>query len=201
LPTVRRATVDDLPHLSATLALSFEDYPWTDWTVAADDHRRRLAELFEADLREFGLEYGEVWVTDDRAAVAVWMPPGAAGEGAEDTIGQPEVPLDPRKENLIGDRLPQAIQADAFVEAHRPEASYWHLASLGVHPGRQGEGLGSLVLGPVLGRCDAEGLPAYTETSAHRNVAFYRRHGFGVTKELDVPGGGPHVWLMWRDPR
>jgi hypothetical protein len=66
---------------------------------------------------------------------------------------------------------------------------------------RQGEGLGSLVLGPVLERCDEEGIPAYTETSARRNSGFYRRHGFGVVGELKVPDGGPLVWLMRRNPR
>jgi len=28
----------------------------------------------------------------------------------------------------------------------------------------------------------------------------WRRHGFRVTRELTVPGGGPTLWLMWREP-
>ena len=59
----------------------------------------------------------------------------------------------------------------------------------------------AIVLGPVLERCDEEGIPAYTETSARRNIGFYHRHGFGVVGELKVPDGGPLVWLMRRDPR
>jgi hypothetical protein len=31
-------------------------------------------------------------------------------------------------------------------------------------------------------------------------VPFYERHGFQVVGQLDVPGGGPHLWLMWHDP-
>ncbi len=198
---VRRGTSEDLPRLSATLVMAFVGYPWTDWTVAADDHRRRLTELFAMDLRAFGLQNGEVWVTDDCAAVAVWMPPDAADEGVEDRAEGPEDRTDPEHEALIGDRLPQAREAGALVAAHRPSKPHWYLASLGVLPDRQGEGLGSQVLRPVLERCDAGGHPAYTETSARRNVGFYRRHGFEVAGELDVPGGGPHVWLLWREPR
>jgi hypothetical protein len=32
-------------------------------------------------------------------------------------------------------------------------------------------------------------------------VPFYERHGFRVTRELTVPGGGPVLWLMWREPQ
>ena len=33
-----------------------------------------------------------------------------------------------------------------------------------------------------------------------KDVPYYARHGFEVTGELDLPGGGPHMWLMWRAP-
>lgn len=198
--SVRRATIEDLPRLGTTLARAFADYPWTNWTVAADDHHHRLTGLFAMDVREFGLKLGEVWVTEDCAAVAVWMPPDDTGDEAGGSGDDPTTSSRPEHEALVGDRLPQAEEAGAFVEAHRPKTPHWYLASMGTLPDRQGQGLGSVVLAPVLERCDAEGVPAYTETSAPRNVGFYRRHGFEITSELDVPGG-PHVWLMWREPR
>ena len=55
---------------------------------------------------------------------------------------------------------------------------------------------------PVLDMCDADGVPAYLERARRSsNVAYYTRHGFRVTEELDVPGGGPRVWPMWREPQ
>jgi hypothetical protein len=44
-------------------------------------------------------------------------------------------------------------------------------------------------------------MPAYLESSKGRNVPFYERHGFTVTRELKIPDGGPLLWLMWRDPQ
>ena len=70
---------------------------------------------------------------------------------------------------------------------------------LGVDPPRQGEGLGSALMQPVLELCDRERVPAYLESSKERNVDFYARHGFRVTSELRLPKG-PAMWPMWRNP-
>jgi len=53
----------------------------------------------------------------------------------------------------------------------------------------------------VLARADAEGLLCYVETEKERNLPFYRRHGFEVVVEDDMPNGGPHFWTMRREPR
>jgi ribosomal protein S18 acetylase RimI-like enzyme len=65
---------------------------------------------------------------------------------------------------------------------------------------RRAEGLGSALLAQVLARVDADGMPAYLESSSERNLAWYGRHGFEVTGEVAIPGG-PRIWPMWREPR
>ncbi len=87
-----------------------------------------------------------------------------------------------------------------LMEQKHPHEPHWYLAVLGVAPDRQGRGFGSHLMQPVLERCDANGDAAYLETDTERNVQLYERHGFKVTEEFDLPGGGPPVWLMWRDP-
>lgn len=195
MTTIRRATREDIPVLARTLAAAFEAYPWTRWTVPADDHLRRLQALFSVDLTEIGLVHDEVWTTEDHMAVVVWIPPKDLQTGAVDWArhGEASTPL-------LGDRLAIADEADALITPHRPEKPAWYLATMGVHPDFQRRGLGAAVLRPVLERCDAEGWQCLTETSSPDNVRFYRRLGFESVAEVAMPDGGPMVWVMWREP-
>jgi hypothetical protein len=41
----------------------------------------------------------------------------------------------------------------------------------------------------MLARVDADGMPAYLESSSERNLALYGRHGFEITSEVAIPAG------------
>ena len=75
---------------------------------------------------------------------------------------------------------------------------HWYLMILGVDTAKQGQGVGSSLVAPMLARADADGLPCYLETMKERNVVFYEKHGFQVVVEDDLPKGGPHFWTMKR---
>jgi predicted N-acetyltransferase YhbS len=94
----------------------------------------------------------------------------------------------------------RAMKFMQAVERKHPKAPHYYLATLGTEPDFQRKGVGSAVMQPVLDRCDADGVPAYLESSKEVNVPYYRRHGFEVTDELKLPDG-PTLWLMWREPQ
>ena len=71
---------------------------------------------------------------------------------------------------------------------------------IGVRPDLQRRGAGSALMNAALEQCDRDRIPAYLESSLERNLPFYERHGFETIEQVDVPGGGPHLWLMWREP-
>jgi GNAT superfamily N-acetyltransferase len=178
----RLAEPEDTPRVAAILARAFADHPWTNWVVAADRRHQRLVDLYTLYL-EAGVT--ETWVTDDCLAAAVWIPPGSfEGPGGDEVAA------------ALGDRQGHAAQVTAMVEERRPEEPHWMLALMGTHPDHRGRGLGSEVLKPGLERP----APAYLDTATEAGVQFAERHGFNVFDEIDVPSGGPHVWLMWRDP-
>jgi ribosomal protein S18 acetylase RimI-like enzyme len=91
--------------------------------------------------------------------------------------------------------------AESSEAAHHlavPEP-HWYLLILGVDPARQRSGAGGALVRHGTARADADGVPSYLETMNEANLPFYRRAGFRVVQEVEVPGGGLHVWALRRD--
>ena len=197
-PRTRRAGIEDVPDLVEVLARAFDDDPVPNFLFRGDRRRRRgLRRFFSIQLRHMYLSDGEVWTTDDVAGAALWAPPTKSRPGLGELLHL--VPVLPDLAGL-GRNFGAAMRLLQSVDRARPHDEHWYLATLGTDPPRQGQGVGSALLRGVLERADAEGIPAYLESSKERNLPFYRRHGFEVTGEIHTPDG-PTLWLMWRDPR
>jgi ribosomal protein S18 acetylase RimI-like enzyme len=78
---------------------------------------------------------------------------------------------------------------------------HWYLSQLGVEPAIQGQGYGRRILTPTLERIDREAKAVYLETLNPKAILFYENLGFKVREEVILPGGGPPMWAMLRDPQ
>src|SRR4051812_46258892 len=138
----RRASAEDLPALTETMALAFYEDPVWGWAfpdpdLRLDQHRDVWGELLDA-----GLQRGSVWMVGDDAAAALWVPPG-----------QPELTPehDARVQALVAQMPePTATRArdtmDRF-DANHPEAEPHHyLSLLATHPDHRGKGIGMALL-------------------------------------------------------
>ena len=194
---VRQAIDGDVAELCAVLARAFEDDPVAMHLIPSV--RRRpggLRAFFRIQMTHDLLPFGGVFTTDDRGGAALWAPPGKPPPlGLRMVLN-----LLPVAPYVAGRHFGRTLRTLAQIEAIHPKEPHWYLATLGTDPRRQGQGIGSALLQPVLRRCDAEGVRAYLESSKEQNVPFYRRHGFEVTGRVELPDGPP-VWTMWRDPR
>lgn len=194
---IRKASVADVPVLSKALARAFLDDPVAIWSCKPDRLRPKMLERFHATRLRQLLERDEVWTDQGLRCAALWAPPRQWRESPRQDLQIASCLLHPR---LIW-RLPLLARGFGGMElAHPREPPHWYLAVLGTDPAAQGRGLGSAALGPVLERCDTDRVGAYLESSKESNIAFYARHGFKVTRELDLPRG-PKLWAMWREPR
>ena len=192
---VRPARGEEVPQLAAMLARAFHDDPVTEWFMRSEARRQKYATRFFAWQLHRLLGQEQVHVADDRNAAAIWALPGQWRESNWQAL-RLFVSLVP----ALMSHLPAAARGVEQVEKRHPPDPHLYLAVLGTDPVAQGRGLGTAVLRPGLELCDREGLPAYLESSKERNVTFYGRFGFRVTGEVQMPGDGPTVWLMWRDP-
>jgi ribosomal protein S18 acetylase RimI-like enzyme len=198
--TVRPLVRADLNSAVGALTRAFLDDPVMKWIFPDDRMReRRLPPFFASALRSTGLhsEGTEVAVAAGQVqGCAIWMAPGTWRPPLRRQLAAlPSVVL------RLRSRLPVASVTYGALQRVHPERPHWYLSGIGTDPQAQGTGVGSELMRSRLIRCDAAGEPAYLESSNESNVPFYQGHGFRVTGELTIPGGGPTFWLMWRQPQ
>jgi ribosomal protein S18 acetylase RimI-like enzyme len=197
LPVIRRATQADVEAMAAQLARTFWDDPVIGFIFRTEARREAgLRAFFRTQMRADYLPFGGCYTTDGYAGSAIWAPAGKplqTGLRAVLTM----LPVLP----YVAANLVTTLRLLNTVETLHPHEPHWYLATLGTAVEQQGKGVGGALMRPVLEHCDAEGLPCYLESSKERNVPFYRRHGFEVVQEVPLPGGGPRIWTMWREPQ
>lgn len=181
------------------LAAAFAADPTSEWLFPrASSRADKLRRWYRLTAR-LVLATGEGWGPDDLSSAALWLAVGGGREAAP--AGQVGQLLRWNLESaaLIGPRLLSAALTTARVHRLHPGGPAWYLAVLGTDPARQGRGLASAALAPVLERCDRQGLQAYLDTATGADVHFYERRGFRVVGELS-PVRAPHFWVMRRAP-
>ena len=191
---IRTLHDDERAAAGAVAARALADSPTSVW-VYGDDRVGRLAtnlDLFvgfvQTQPEPFGALLGAYVV-----GVCAVSPPGAC-------IGHvvpAELRVVPTEVGEVGDPSRAQFVWSLYCE-HDLDERHWHLGPVGVEPGLQGCGIGSLLLTAFGARMDADGDVAWLDTDKPENVVFYRRHGFDVADE--VSHHGLTTWWMRRDP-
>lgn len=206
---VRRAVRSDLTQLCVTAVEAFCEDPVMRWLYPDDDeYFQPGGEVLRRTMGAW-IEHNDVWCTDDCAALAVWIQPGRPEAPDDET--SPDPPPSP-------ELLDRFAIVGPLLAAHAPTEAHWYLQLLATHPDWQRQGLGAALMASKFAVADEHGVPCHLETETVVNVAYYRRHGFDVHAEFDIPTGvhrhrfssfdsdpttevGPHMWGMLRAPR
>lgn len=202
---IRRAGRGDRDLVVRLLDEAFMDDPVSCWIFPGEEHRRARHPGLMGAFTEVTFDEGYIDLAEDGSAVALWMDmpdesqdgagPGEGHDGAgEDGPAQLRAAVDPDNERV--EQIGRWTQ-----DVHPVGRAHVYLWMIGVAPGRQGEGLGTALMAPVLERCDREGLPAYLEASNPRSRALYERLGFVFTGTAVELPDGPSMWPMWREPQ
>ena len=190
---VRHAVPEDFGSLAEVLARAFYDDPVTAWFYP--DAARRLLHgrrFFEIRLRQLA-GHGLIFTTEDRSGAALWAPPGLWREDFRQSLRM--LPMLP----VLLRHIVRSTRAVREIERLHPVAPHYYLSVIGTDPRKQGGGIASALLAPMLDVCDETGAAAYLESSKESNLPFYARHGFAVKERIALPEGPP-LWLMWREP-
>ncbi|WP_217239423.1 N-acetyltransferase [Streptomyces sp. AC555_RSS877] len=196
---IRTASAGDRELVVRLLDAAFQDDPVSRWVFPGDEYRRTTHHRLMAAFTDIVFGEGRVDITEDGAACALWLSVPAADSHGQDT-GEDDGPAQVRAAVDPGNERVELI-GRLTADIHPSDRAHAYLWMIGVAPERQGEGLGTALIAPVLDSCDRDGLPAYLEASSVRSRKLYERLGFELAdRPLDLPEG-PQMWPMWREPR
>ena len=192
----RIATLDDLPALTDVMTSAFiADPVWGPYSFPDDVRREQDSSVFWEQGLRAAMRFPWTLVTPGCEAAAVWIPPG-----------EPEMsPQEERDLVALTERMLGAAQTrvvfDVFrrLEDAHPEQPHYYLSLLGTHDDHRGRGLGMALLASTLEAVDAEGMPAYLESTNPANDARYMRVGFHPVGSVELETGH-RITTMWRDP-
>ncbi|WP_036226380.1 GNAT family N-acetyltransferase [Marmoricola sp. URHB0036] len=188
------ATADDASVVTRILVDAFRDDPmWGPWAFPDPATRRASREAVFRIVVEGALAHPHVWLSADRCAAALWIPPGGRELSPEQ-----EERIDAVLRAALGDGAAAVLRAFERFEEVRPSEPHQYLTLLGTRPDHWGKGVGGRLLRANLRELDAEGTPAYLEASDEL-VSYYERFGFRGSSRF-VVDDGPTVNAMWRDP-
>lgn len=192
-----RVEPSEIALVAETLARAFHDDPVWGWVFSEPERRHAQLTALWTLLLEGGVGYRWVWTTPDVEAATLWIPPG-----------RPELPeaqeaqFEPMLVEVAGGRSELVHEVfECFEVAHPRHVDHYYLSLLGTHPDHRGHGTGMALLADNLVVVDAEGAPAYLESTNPANLDRYRSVGFEVMGTFVLPHGGPTVTTMWREPR
>lgn len=182
------------------LGSAFNEDPAIRYLINEEAARTNVIKGLHKSLLYYCQPYNQIYTTPgDLKGVAAWIPPGHFPLNLLRLLqaGFYKLPFQ------VGlSRLPRWLEVFKLEQYHHQDMPqpHWYLMLLGVAPTYQRQGIGSLLLQPVLKQADHEGLPCYLETSTEAAVRFYQKHGFEIVRRSQELTDTARFWTMKREP-
>lgn len=93
----------------------------------------------------------------------------------------------------------QVVGCATFLETERDGEAAWQLRGMATDPGRQGQGVGRLLVERATAALSERGSSSYWCNARTSAVGFYEKMGWKtVGPEFQIAGVGPHYVMVWR---
>jgi hypothetical protein len=76
---------------------------------------------------------------------------------------------------------------------------HWYLSIIAINPSLQGKGLSRVLFNSMLYQIDQQKLPCFLDTNNEKNIQIYKRFGFRVIEEYQIPNTSIVNWAMIRE--
>lgn len=191
---IRSADDADRTAVVKTLARAFWSDPFITFFYPDEQTREKRIEPFFNLIWRANRRDGQIDVSKDCRAAALWRPPGRWRIARRTMFANLPFMI-----SAYGLAVSRVLVSLAEMERNHLGEPHWYLMTLGTDPAAQGRGFGKALVRAGLARCDAAGVPAYLESGDSANIGFYEGLGFRLLGAVGVPQG-PTFYPMIRPP-
>lgn len=188
-----KASSKDKAIVTEILCQSFETNNSVNFVIKQDKNRlKRIRVLMEYSFDICDM-FGQVYLSDDRNACALILLPDRKKTNLRTILLDIKLAF-----TCVGiKRLFKVLNRNSKIKNAYPFQSVFYLWFIGVKIAEQNKGIGGALLSELIKEGNLMQRPIYLETSMPENVAFYKKFGFEVYRELDF---GHTLFLIRRDP-
>jgi len=163
------------------------------------ERENKLPSMMELLLR-IGIKYGivhttspklegiAVWFPSNKAKVTTWMGLLNGGISYFFKLGSKAVKKQNRFYNYVNS-----------VHERLMPSHHWYLSIIGINPKYQGRGLSRVLFGSIFNQIDNQNIPCFLDTNNEKNIWIFKRFGFKILKEYEIPDTNIVNWAMIRN--
>ena len=164
------------------LSKSFDDNQSINYIVKQDSKRKERIESLMGYCFEVCLVRGQIFMSDDEKACALILHPERKMAASKEMLLDLKLAI-----NSIGAfRSFKVLKRERLIKRNHPKEPFYYLWFIGVMPGAQNIGIGSALIEEVLQKYSKATRPIYLETSVVKNLSWYKKYGFKISKEIDL---------------
>jgi ribosomal protein S18 acetylase RimI-like enzyme len=194
---ITRLEATQIDKATETLTNAFSKDPLLQYILPEENSKKAK---ISRQLSEVNLRYAQplkhIYTIPEIKGIAAWIPPEQYPLNFLKLlqVGFYKIPLQ-LGFTKVGKLLSLFSSFEKYhkQDMHQP---HWYLLALGVSSAYQGQGIGSLLIQPILKKADEHNLPCYLETSTEKAVRFYQKNGFKILRTEEKP---VQFWTMKRE--
>jgi ribosomal protein S18 acetylase RimI-like enzyme len=203
LETFYKLNPEDVKRTCEMLGRAFYDDPVSKFVYPDEEERKEKLQYGFYMLYQYGIRHCVTYaISDDLEGTVTWSPPDKIYPSFWEMMRYGGF-YSMRKAGLKMKSFRRSMAVFTYEEKmHKQLVPYkhWYLQNLAVDPEQQRKGYGAKLLGAMIPKIDAIGLPIYLETNKERNLSFYRKFGFEIIEHVIIPKTDVPLWCMLRKP-
>lgn len=200
-PTIKIPTLTSLYELTSKdysagcelLGEAFREDPI--WCRILEDQPEKFPLIFGVPLK-YTLKYGKVYApTSQLDGIAAWLGSPYPDMTFWRMLRSGSIIPAMKLGSKIGGKISKVFKIIEEDRKSLMKTPYVYLYVIGVHPSKQGQGMGTFLVKSMLEALPPD-IPVYLETETEIDVKFYKKLGFEVVKEITVPVLDLPMWEM-----